>query len=427
MYEAYFFKEISIKSDIRCTIISFNTEASKYLKENNVNHFDIFEIGKKNKQDKKNKSFNEKYLTNRIFHEKMEFNLKDNNYLFSKYSNYYKAIGLIINELKKNYRLIIFQEVGGFISHLSLYDFAIKNKIEHYFLEPSFFNSRFMMLKNSHLIPKFKIKNNINKQVIKLINSLKKKKTISHISIHKKRYRSIFIKILDLNNLFRFFSKLFKKYILRYNFDYEYIFSYTYIHLKMALIRSRLNFQYVNKLEKPFVYFPLHVPNDISLTLRAKSFYNQFKLIDKILKYIPKNYKLIVKEHPSFIGRYDFKEILERNKNDQFILINPKTNSYDLIKKSSLIITINSKSGFEAILQNKKIMSFANSFYETFQKKDKIENIKNLEKIIKKKNDNTLKVLRYTSSFWNFTYEGELFNLKKSNIKNFVKFFENFS
>lgn len=385
MYEAYFLKEISIKLDIKYCIISFNTEASKYLKKNNVNHFDIFEIGKKNKQVKKNKFFNEKYLINRIFHEKMEFNLKDNNHLFSKYLNYYKAIGLIINELKKNYRLMIFQEVGGFISHLSLYDFAIKNKIQHYFLEPSFFNSRFMILKNSHLISKFKIKNNINKQAIKLTNFLKKKKTISHISIHKKRYRSIFIKILDLNNLFRFFSKLFKKYILRYKFDYEYIFSYTYIHLKMALIRLRLNSQYVNKLEKPFIYFPLHVPNDISLTLRAKSFYNQFKLIDEILKYIPKNYNLIVKEHPSFIGRYDFKEILERNKNNQFVLINPKTNSYDLIKNSSLVITINSKSGFEAILQNKKIMSFANSFYETFQKKDKIRNIKNLEKIIKKK------------------------------------------
>ena len=427
MYEAYFFKEIGVKSKIRYSIISFNTEASKYLKENNVNYFDIFEIEKKNKQNKKNKFFNKTYLTNRIFHEKMEFNLKNNKYLFSKYLNYYKAIGLIINELKKKNKLIIFQEVGGFISHLSLYDFAIKNKIEHYFLEPSFFNSRFMMLKNSHLIPRFKIKNNINKKAIKLINSLKKKKTISHISIHKKRYRSIFIKILDLKNLFRFFSKLFKKYILGYKFDYEYIFSYSYIHLKMALVRLMLNFKYVNKLERPFIYFPLHVPNDISLTLRAKSFYNQFKLIDKILKYIPKNYKLVVKEHPSFIGRYDYKEILEREKNEQFILINPKTNSYDLIKKSSLIITINSKSGFEAILQNKKIMSFANSFYETFQKKDKINNIKDLKIIIKNKKNNNLKVQRYISSFWNFTYEGELFNLKKSNIKNFVNFFENFN
>ena len=101
MYEAYFFKEIGVKSKIRYSIISFNTEASKYLKENNVNYFDIFEIEKKNKQNKKNKFFNKTYLTNRIFHEKMEFNLKNNKYLFSKYLNYYKAIGLIINELKK--------------------------------------------------------------------------------------------------------------------------------------------------------------------------------------------------------------------------------------------------------------------------------------------------------------------------------------
>ena len=47
MYEAYFFKEIGVKSKIRYSIISFNTEASKYLKENNVNYFDIFEIEKK--------------------------------------------------------------------------------------------------------------------------------------------------------------------------------------------------------------------------------------------------------------------------------------------------------------------------------------------------------------------------------------------
>ena len=72
-------------------------------------------------------------------------------------------------------------------------------------------------------------------------------------------------------------------------------------------------------------------------------------------------------------------------------------------------------------------MSFANSFYETFQKKDKIKNIKDLKKIIKNKKNNNLKVQRYISSFWNFTYEGELFNLKKSNIKNFVNFFENFN
>ena len=40
----------------------------------------------------------------------------------------------------------------------------------------------------------------------------------------------------------------------------------------MALVRLMLNFKYVNKLERPFIYFPLHVPNDISLTLRAKVF-----------------------------------------------------------------------------------------------------------------------------------------------------------
>ena len=56
-----------------------------------------------------------------------------------------------------------------------------------------------------------------------------------------------------------------------------------------------------------------------------------------------------------------------------------------------MIITINSKSGFEAILQNKDYV-IHKFIYETFQKKDKINNIKDLKIIIKNKKNNSLKV-----------------------------------
>jgi capsule polysaccharide modification protein KpsS len=186
---------------------------------------------------------------------------------------------------------------------------------------------------------------------------------------------------------------------------------------------------YQSSPQKNYIYFPLHVPNDISLSLRSRKYYDQFKFIKNLIKYIPKNYKLVVKEHPSFIGRYDFvklNSLIRENKN-RIVLVSPNINSYDLIKKAEIVITINSKSGAEAIILNKPFMSFANSFYENFNGINTFKNLRNLNnkkgKLFKINNN---KNLFFLYSLNKFTYKGELFNLSKINIKFFYSFLKTF-
>lgn len=424
LYEAYFFCEIVKNIDVKCLILSFNEEASKLCAQKKVDYINIFNK-KKYFDIKKIKNLNR----NKIFHEKNEFNLKDVHQLKIKYLNYYAEIKKKLKNLGHNFEIIVFQEIGGFVSHLSLFYYCKNFKIDHYFLEPSFFKNRFICLKNSFLIPKFKIYKKYNKSTEKLLNNLINKKPLSFISIHKRRYRKAISKLFDLNNIIRVFSKIYKKYVLGYHYDYQYIFSYIFQHIGMAFKSLIQIFIYSNSVKNKFVYFPLHVPNDISLTLRAKKFYNQYDVIERLIKFLPKNFKLVIKEHPSFVGKYElFRLISIINKNqDKLLLVNPKINSYDLIKKAEIVITINSKSGAEAIILNKPYISFANSFYESL---NGINTFKDLKKILKNKKYSfrisKYKNLYFINSLVKFTYEGELFNSSKSNIKFFKSFFSNF-
>ena len=43
--------------------------------------------------------------------------------------------------------------------------------------------------------------------------------------------------------------------------------------------------------------------------------------------------------------------------------MNPIENTYDVLKKIGIIVTINSKSGAEGIIQNKTVIALGNSFY----------------------------------------------------------------
>ena len=235
-----------------------------------------------------------------------------------------------------------------------------KRKINHFFVFHLFLKTDFFTLK-FFLIPKFKFDTFENST--KTFKKFKIQKPLSFISIHKDRYRKIF-KVFDLNNILRAFSKIFKKNFLNYHYDYEYVFTYIKQHIYMAFKSLIQRLLYQSSPEKNYIYFPLHVPNDISLSLRSRQYYDQFKFIKNLIKYIPKNYKLVIKEHPSFIGHYDFvklNSLIRKNKN-RIILVSPNINSYDLIKKADIVITINSKSGAEAIILDKPFMSFAIHF-----------------------------------------------------------------
>ena len=144
--------------------------------------------------------------------------------------------------------------------------------------------------------------------------------------------------------------------ILKIGFKYEFVF-YQNFHTLKIYFKEMVNFikfkrYYSNYLPKNFIYFPLHVPNDFALTLRAQEYQDQISIINKICQIYKKDKKLsiCIKEHPARIGSLNLIQLMH---NENLIILNPKINNFDILNKSLAIITLNSKAGFEAILEKK--------------------------------------------------------------------------
>ena len=166
----------------------------------------------------------------------------------------------------------------------------------------------------------------------------------------------------------------------------------------------------------------MHVPNDFALTIRSFKYQDQISLIKTIAnKIYPK--KILIKEHPARIGSLninDFNKMISKNKN--ILIADPKINNFELLGKCDFLITINSKAGFEAMVFNKPIISFGESFY----KKSKLINFLKEPKNIKK--TYTFKKKIYTElrnsffqKFSNYIFKGQLYITKKNNINEFTK------
>lgn len=120
---------------------------------------------------------------------------------------------------------------------------------------------------------------------------------------------------------------------------------------------SRLNkkfIRHINKNEK-FIYFPLHVEPETVLLFGAPYYTDQIAMIRNIAKSIPFQYKLYVKDHPAMweVGwrEKSFYDELENMPNVS--LIHPSIRTEEIIKFSSLVITIRGTASLEAAFYNK--------------------------------------------------------------------------
>jgi len=115
-----------------------------------------------------------------------------------------------------------------------------------------------------------------------------------------------------------------------------------------------------------FVFFPLHCPYDMQLTVRAPQYLDQAYVVKECYKSLPAGYKLYVKEHHASVGAYDVGFIRSINKMENARVINPYHDSHDLIRHASAIIVINSTVGWEGILYHKPVVVLAHPFYRGF-------------------------------------------------------------
>tara|TARA_B100000427_G_scaffold21988_1_gene16630 strand:+ start:11533 stop:12900 length:1368 start_codon:yes stop_codon:yes gene_type:complete len=427
-------QSIQRNSDEEVSFISFYEPGNKKINKAGFKVYNLYDYVKNKSNDIDFSDYLISDIKDFILHEMVTFNTSEKK-VISKYKRYLPAINYIIEDIishSNGKKVVILQELGGFVAPLSLYFCAMKNKIDHYFFEPSFFKGRLLFVKNDYLSLQLPNNFTLNKGIKDKLNALSQNKTtlIPEKDIHHFKY-NIFRKIATLKNLKIIFTKIFNKYIFSKKEEYNHIFNHIIRNLNYMFNSYAVKKFYSKEIasENFNIYFPLHVPLDYALTIRAPKYFDQLKLIENILALTTKNnFTLFIKEHPASIGGFSskrIKKIIQKYPNN-FVLLDPKINTYDIIKKVNLILTINSKTGAEALSLYKKVISLGDSFYMHSSEVIYCEHFEELDKkIYELKNDvsktvNEENIISFFSKIYRHSYPLELYSNEENNLTQFA-------
>lgn len=115
------------------------------------------------------------------------------------------------------------------------------------------------------------------------------------------------------------------------------------------------------------VVYPLQYEPEASLLYFAPHVVNQISFVETILKALPDDRILWVKEHPNQFGALDtrtWRDLKARYSNLRFI--HGRQNGRELIKRSSLVVTISSSMGMDALLLGRSLLVAGKVFYDGF-------------------------------------------------------------
>lgn len=112
-----------------------------------------------------------------------------------------------------------------------------------------------------------------------------------------------------------------------------------------------------------YFLFPLHYVEDAQITFR-EPLLDQFELIRDISRTLPLDSYLYVKPHPHYMGSdVSFKELSKISKLENVKVINPTYPPIELIINSKGVITVNSTTGFEALVMGVPVITLGHDFY----------------------------------------------------------------
>lgn len=162
------------------------------------------------------------------------------------------------------------------------------------------------------------------------------------------------------------------------------------------------------------ILFPLHFEPESSLAYMSPANSNQIELIECILKALPDNKVLWVKEHPNQFGALNMKKWKDlRNKYSNLRYVFGRESGRVLMKKSALVISISSSAGMDALLLGKNVIVLGDVFYKNFSGSLFCENISEMSKLLNRRdiylfnNGKGHEAVEDLCKFGQFSYEGD--------------------
>lgn len=202
-----------------------------------------------------------------------------------------------------------------------------------------------------------------------------------------------------------------------------------YLNISRARLSDRLKNQWDEYFQlkydlfdpaREFYYYPMHMePEAVVLYWGDGIYKNQIKLIENIAGQLPPDCFLYVKVHPIVKeDRYylDYKRIKAI---PNVRLLGPDVPGKMITAACKGLMTINGTSGFEAVLLNKPVYVFGNSFYDLSDRVFKIMNIRELRAAVYQNHNKEFRddesLIRFVNSFLEISHPG--FTAYYSNYK----------
>jgi capsular polysaccharide export protein len=149
----------------------------------------------------------------------------------------------------------------------------------------------------------------------------------------------------------------------------------------------------IKRLPEKYIVFVMQMPTDAQLIENSPMYDSFYEMIQDIYNSIPRDYKLLVREHPNYLGKYQ-KKIYEFISQHENIILDNHTSLSETIINSSLIVLNNSTVGIEALSYYKTVITLGNAYYNregvvyNLNKKEELKNLitQALKNPIKKEN-----------------------------------------
>ena len=437
-------------SNLEATGFVVNNRYYEYAKNNLVKYsklykfYDLLEKFRYKKPDKEKIEkflyYDNKYFLSKIMYSDRHLNKLTYDEVKNIFVNFISFFEEVIK--KEKIEVFVFNCIASSYSHL-FYIVLKENGVKVIIPNAIALENRIALANNPYqqFAQMYEYFNKLNNNEITADDVLIKqaKKTINKIRDYKPAYEDKNVhlqkdkfKIPPFKRIYNYFYNYFKYYKNDYTQP-----SMSEKVLKIFKLRYNLkkSFQFFDEfsdIKAPFIYFPLHFEPEIATLVLSQ--YDQLAIIDIIVKQMPLNWKLVIKEHPAMIGQRDYKfyETI-KNRYPNVVIVEPSTNSQKLIYKSEIVFSLCGTVIFESIVLKKPVIYTGRVRYEGFGLGIHSKDILNFDKLIKealnyqyddKKIENMIiSMLKYSYDFIFAEPLGVPETLNKENIKKIANAF----
>lgn len=343
--------------------------------------------------------------------------------LFLKTLNHLLAIEKIFSDYKVKF---VVHHIGGEIIRRSFFAIGQSVGVKNVFIQlspinwTSFFGNS-VPIRLDNLVKGEKLTDDEHLELQNYLENFKNQKELMHITYYEKS--SYITKLI---------KKIKSKYKTYIRSDYN-LFDALNIALKSIIRKYIYKIFYYPSIKRSnelceknkYFFFPIQYTRESRLTIYNKEYLHPDCFLDMIKQALPDDYKLLVKDHPHWVGDLPRNVINNIRKMDNVYLLNPDTSTHEIIKRSAAIVTINSDVAYEGILYKKPVVVFGDEYFAGHGFTIDVINIKDSSEAFSKALEigeiSDDQVLKFLNMIFKNSYPGVCWgSLKNDNIENLV-------